>query len=91
MRTLIKEHYKFALLRQILPILGSIEIIGNPTSFLNRISTGVVDLIEKPIEAMSLGPLELGLGVLQGASSLIKNTVAGAFYSVNKITGSIGN
>lgn len=44
--------------------MGSVEIIGNPTAFLNRISTGVVDLIEKPIEAISLGPLELGLGVL---------------------------
>ncbi|CAD8069734.1 unnamed protein product [Paramecium primaurelia] len=91
LQTIIKEHYKFALLKQFLQILGSIEILGNPTSFLNRISTGVVDLIEKPIEAMSLGPLEMGLGVLEGASSLIKNTVAGAFYSVNKITGSIGN
>lgn len=44
--------------------MGSVEILGNPTAFLNRISSGVVDLIEKPIEAISLGPLELGLGVL---------------------------
>jgi len=33
----------------------------------------------------------MGLGVLEGAASLIKNTVAGAFYSVNKITGSMAN
>ena len=47
----------------------------------------MVDLIEKPIEGISQGPLELGIGILEGATSLIKNTVAGTFYSVNRVTG----
>lgn len=33
----------------------------------------------------------MGLGILEGASSLVRNTFAGAFYSMNKLTGSIGN
>jgi len=45
--------------------------------------------VEMPIEGLRHGPLEFGLGICKGTGSLIKNTVAGAFYSVNKVTGSI--
>lgn len=34
-------------------IIGSIEIIGNPLGFFNRISTGFVDMFEKPIEGIT--------------------------------------
>lgn len=40
---------------------------------------------------MRHGPIEFGVGVFKGTGSLIKNTVAGAFYSVNKVTGSISS
>lgn len=40
---------------------------------------------------MKDGPLDFGIGVIQGTGSLIKNTVAGAFYSINKLTGSISS
>ena len=70
-------------------LIGPIELIGNPINFFNRISTGVVDFIEKPFEAISKGPLELGLGIVEGATSLIKNTVAGTFYSINKVSNGI--
>ncbi len=35
------------------------------------------------------GPLEGGVGIAKGGASLIKNTVAGTFNSVQKITGSV--
>jgi len=41
------------------------------------------------MEGFVQGPLEGGLGIMMGAGSLIKNTVAGAFNSVNKITGAV--
>lgn len=56
-----------------------------------NITTGVNDLFEKPIEGFIHGPLEGGLGLLNGALSLVKNTLAGVFNSVNKITGSISS
>lgn len=37
------------------------------------------------------GPLEGSLGVIKGAGSLVKNTISGAFNSVNKITGSVSS
>jgi hypothetical protein len=33
--------------------------------------------------------LDFGIGLLQGTGSLVKNTLSGAFYSINKLTGSI--
>lgn len=35
--------------------------------------------------------MEGGFGIMQGASSLIKNTMAGAFNSVNKMAGSLSS
>jgi vacuolar protein sorting-associated protein 13A/C len=48
-------------------------------------------LIERPVEGFTKGPLEGGMGLVQGAGSLVQHTVAGAFNSLNKITGSVGS
>jgi len=45
----------------------------------------------KPKEGFVKGPLEGGLGVIKGAGSLVKNTLAGALNSMSKITGALGN
>ena len=84
-------HFKDQAIREVLKVFGSLNIIGNPVGLFSNISTGVVDLIQKPAEGFVKGPLEGGLGIMQGASSLIKNTMAGAFNSVNKITGSLSS
>ncbi len=70
-------------------MVGSINIIGNPVGLFRNITTGVSDLFEKPAEGFIKGPLEGGVGVVIGASSLLKNTVSGTFDSLNKITGSV--
>lgn len=70
-------------------LLGSLNIIGNPVGLFRNVSSGVSDLFSKPKEGFIQGPLEGGLGIMQGAGSLVKNTVVGVFNSVNKITGSV--
>ena len=70
-------------------MLGSIDILGNPVGLFSNIGTGVVDLFEKPKEGFIKGPLEGGLGIVLGTGSLIKNTLSGAFNSVDKFTGSV--
>ena len=35
------------------------------------------------------GPLEVGVGIVKGAGSLLKNTFAGTLNSVQKIAGSV--
>lgn len=76
-------------IKQIYKILGSIDIIGNPVGLFNNISTGVVDLFEKPRQGFNQGPLEGGYGIVLGAGSLVKNTISGTFNSINKVTGSL--
>jgi vacuolar protein sorting-associated protein 13A/C len=56
-------------------LLGSSNILGNPTNFVNHMGTGVQDFFYKPIEGMMKGPLEGGKGILEGSESLLKNTV----------------
>jgi len=78
-------------MKQVLKLLGSLSLLGNPVGLFNNISTGVTDLIERPAEGFTKGPLEGGLGLVQGAGSLVSHTIAGAFNSVNKITGSVSS
>ncbi|KAL4462680.1 hypothetical protein ABPG74_000510 [Tetrahymena malaccensis] len=87
----LTDHYKNQAISQILKACGSLNIIGNPVGLFHNISTGVTDLFNKPKEGFVRGPLEGGLGIVEGASSLVKNTMAGAFNSVNKITGSLSS
>jgi len=77
--------------KSVLKIVGSLDIMGNPVGLFNDISTGVTDLIEKPIDGFLQGPLEGGKGVLKGAGSLVKNTVSGTFNSIGRITGSLAS
>ena len=75
---------------QLLKIIGSIDILGNPVGLFSGIGTGIVDLFNKPIKGFVKGPLEGGKGMIDGAGSLAKKTFAGTLNSVGKITGSLG-
>lgn len=87
----LTAHFKDQAITEVLKVFGSLNIIGNPVGLFRNISTGVTDLITKPAEGFVKGPLEGGLGIMKGATSLIKNTMKGAFNSVNKITGSLSS
>jgi vacuolar protein sorting-associated protein 13A/C len=52
-----------------------------------------VAIIEKPVEGLISGPVETGLfcGILEGAGSLMKNTIEGTFNTIEKITGSLSS
>ena len=86
--TKLALHYKEALLNSLFQVIGSIDILGNPVGLMKHLAVGVFDLIDKPIEGFVKGPLEGGFGIARGAGSFLKNTVAGTFNSVQKITGS---
>ena len=51
-------------MKQVLNLLGSLSLIGNPVGLFNNITTGVTDLIERPVEGFTKGPLEGGLGLM---------------------------
>lgn len=78
-------------IKSVVKVFGALEIIGNPLGLFKDISTGVVDLFEKPIDGFLQGPLEGGVGLVAGAGSLVKNTVAGTFNTIGKVTDSLAS
>jgi len=46
----LKKHYWLNITTSLLRTLGSLDIVGNPVGLFSNISTGVKDLIAKPLE-----------------------------------------
>ena len=90
-RKKIVDKYKDEITISIPKLLGSLDIVGNPVGLFKNISSGVVDLVEKPLDGFLQGPLEGTKGLVIGAGSLMKNTVSGTFNSIGKVTGSLAS
>lgn len=84
-------HYKRNFFNEIYKIFGSLNIIGNPLGLFNNITTGLTDLIARPVQGAVEGPLELGRGIVSGTHSLFAHTLGGALNSISQITASVAN
>lgn len=54
-----------------------------------NISTGLTDMVRKPVQGLVRGPLELGKGIASGASSLYTHVLGGVLGSMIKIIRSV--
>ena len=88
---LILKVFKEKMKSEVLQIIGSAPLIGDPRGFFLNVSNGVKDLIEKPQQGFNKGPLEGGVGLIEGVSSLMANTLVGTINSIDKFSGSIGS
>jgi len=52
-------------------LVGSLEILGNPTGLVRSIGTGVADMFAMPYRGLSRGPSEFLDGVRRGTGSLL--------------------
>ena len=68
-------------------VFGSLELIGNPLSFIDNISTGVNDLYSRTLEEVERSALTRGEGVRQLAFSVI----IGTFGTASRVTGSLAD
>ncbi|CAD8204171.1 unnamed protein product [Paramecium pentaurelia] len=91
LRIKLTQRYLPDIYKQLPAILGSLAVIGNPTKLLKNIVSGMQDLFERPIEGFTKGPLEGGMGVITGATSLVSHTVSGVFNSVKNVVGTISS
>ena len=78
--------YASSIAETVIGVFFSNNLIGNPMKFFEKISEGVIDLIDKPIQGFSEGPLEGGLGLILGASSFACKTVGATFDSIHNFT-----
>jgi vacuolar protein sorting-associated protein 13A/C len=74
---------------QFYKLLGSADLIGNPVGLVNKLGTGVYELISEPSKGLLKGPDEFVGGVGKGVQSLVSNVISGSFESMSKITGSL--
>ena len=58
-------------------MLGSLEILGNPTGLVRSIGTGVADLVRLPYGGLTKGPGAFVSGVSSGMSSFFRNISSG--------------
>eukprot|EP01016_Furgasonia_blochmanni_P024730 TRINITY_DN2668_c0_g1_i2.p1 TRINITY_DN2668_c0_g1~~TRINITY_DN2668_c0_g1_i2.p1 ORF type:complete len:440 (+),score=59.79 TRINITY_DN2668_c0_g1_i2:109-1428(+) len=91
LREKIQKHLVRELKACVLPVLGSVNFLGNPVNFFRHISNGVADLFEKPVEGFKRGALDGTVGIISGTTSLVSNTVMGTLNSLNSVTGSVAN
>ena len=88
---LILKVFKEKIKSEVLQIIGSAPLIGDPRGFFLNVSNGVKDLIEKPQQGFNKGALEGGVGIIEGVSSLMTNTLVGTINSIDKFSNSIGS
>ncbi len=87
--TQLTGEYMSQLKRKIFKIIGSLDILGNPTGYASSIGQGFIQLFEAPRKGLINGPLGFGEGVAKGFGSLLNAVFTGAFDAVGKISGTL--
>ena len=87
--SIIYREYKGQGTAQILKLIGSSDIIGNPVKLLEGIGTGFYELINEPRKEFVHGPLQFGKGIAKGIGKLLSGIIGGAFGVVESISGTL--
>ena len=86
LQNIVKKKYTNSVRESLIPVLGSLNLLGNPHQLFSEVSTGVKDLFDKPKARLgdANNPLAIGTGLAEGTGSLMKHTVRGAFGSIGR-------
>lgn len=82
-------HYATGALFRAGIVVGSLEILGNPTGLIRSIGTGVADLVKMPYTGLTRGPGAFVSGVSHGMTSFVKNISSGMLMSVTSFASSV--
>ena len=86
--TLYNTYYR-QLMRGLFKIIGSLDILGNPTGYASSIADGFMQIIEAPRKGLINGPLGFGEGVAKGFGTFITTVISSSLDVVGKITGTL--
>ena len=75
--------------RRLFRIIGSLDILGNPTGYASAIGDGFMQIIEAPRKGLINGPLGFGEGIAKGFGTFISTVISSSFDVVGKITGTL--
>ena len=90
LKSIVAEHYKYQMYREMRTLMGSADAFGNPILLVNSVSTGVSDLFSQPLAAIREmqrpeDVLNVADKTAKGAKSFFKNTAFGVFNSFSKL------
>ena len=85
----LTNEYLSQLKRRIFTVIGSLDILGNPTGYVSSIGEGFIQLFEAPRKGLINGPLGFGEGVAKGFGTLLSAIISGTFEAVGKISGTL--
>ena len=69
--------------------IGSTDLLGNPTDFVNHLGTGAKQFYYAPKEGFMQGPLQGGIGIIKGTGSLLAHAAGGVSGSISKVTNTL--
>uniref|UniRef100_A0A7S0DJL2 Vacuolar protein sorting-associated protein 13 VPS13 adaptor binding domain-containing protein n=1 Tax=Amorphochlora amoebiformis TaxID=1561963 RepID=A0A7S0DJL2_9EUKA len=88
---LVKDHYSGLVRAQIVSLVGSSAVLGNPLGLIKNIGTGVTDFFSKPLLAIKDNNIkDVPISLIEGTGSLVGNIVSGVGSSASGITDTIG-
>lgn len=86
--------YASEALRQIYKIVGSLDIVGNPTMVVSSFSAGLRDFVLQPsreLKHLAKNPSRVGVGVLRGTLSLVSNSASAVFGLFSNLGSAVGS
>lgn len=89
LKALIGRHYAQQALTQVHKVVGAVDLIGNPVGLFSNLASGVEDFFYEPYLGLVRSPEDFARGLGRGTASLLRNSVAGLFGGVSKITSSV--
>lgn len=86
---LLAVHYAYSALMKVGWVLGSLDIIGSPASFIRSFGQGVADFFYLPYDGLTRGPTAFVTGMTRGMSSFMSHISAGALSSITNLASSL--
>ena len=87
--TQLTDSYLSQLKKRIFKIVGSLDILGNPTSYATSLGQGFLEIVEAPRRGLINGPLGFGEGVAKGFGTFITTLITSSLDIVGKISGTL--
>ncbi len=85
----LKNYYAREIMLQFYKIIGSLDIVGNPTMVVNSVLKGARDFVVIPLRELvrsPQNPSRIGIGVAKGSLSLFSHFFSGVFGFVSNVS-----
>ena len=85
----LAAHYTTALIMRAGWVVGSIELIGSPSTLIRSVGTGLQDLVTLPYEGLTRSPSLFIWGISKGTAAFVRQVSSGALRSLTSVAGSL--